>query len=286
MPVIPTDTVIDYAIITQYLIARDVYKKNFFFNQTTKPLHDLLLYVERKSVENAYSVDNNDATLDATNPYLLALCGAYVAEAQKIIAGDVCVAPTIVTQPTSRTVSSGTTVSFSVVASGSNPKFYQWKKDGVNISGANDATLQLTGVTAGDSGSYTVSVTNACGSVMSSAAVLTVSSLITAYYWYGDTDPYTQLSSFVDSLTYAGTVSFTSGSSISVPWPSAAGNNKFNVVRYPDSESAKTAWYNTVLNNGAIPDFVYRDILSFGGNHYIISRNAMSIDTTAPIVYS
>jgi hypothetical protein len=231
-------------------------------------------------------VDTNDPTLDATNPYLLALCGAYAIEAAKIIAGDVCVAPTIVTQPTSRTVSSGTTVSFSVVASGSDPKFYQWKKDGVNISGANDATLQLAGVTSGDNGSYTVSVTNACGSVTSNAAVLTVSTLLTAFYWYGDTDPFTQLNSGVDALTYSGTVNFASGSPISVPWPSAAGNNKYNVVRYTSAEAAKTAWYNTVLNNGAIPDSVYRDVLSFGGNHYIISRVAMSIDTTAPIVYS
>jgi len=129
MPVIPTDTVIDYAIISQYLVSRDIYRRNFFLNQNTNQNHDILLYMERKAVQKKYSIDPTDSTLEVTNPYLLALCGAYAIDAAKIIAGDVCVAPSIVTNPSSATVSSGGNVTFTVVAAGSDPKQYQWKKD-------------------------------------------------------------------------------------------------------------------------------------------------------------
>jgi hypothetical protein len=286
MPVIPTDTVIDYAVISQYLISKDIYKRNFFLNQNTNQNHDILLYMERKAVQKKYSIDPTDSTLEVTNPYLLALCGAYGIEAAKIIAGDVCVAPSIVTNPSSATVSSGGNITFSVVAAGSEPKQYQWKKNGVNISGANSTSLSLTGVTSGDAGSYTVSVTNTCGSTTSAAATLTVSTLLTAYYWYGDSDPYPQLLTLVDALSYAGSVSFASGAAISIPWPSGAGNNKYEVIRYPDTESIKTIWYDTILNNGNIPDQAFEFVLTFGGNHYIISREALSIDTTSPNTYS
>jgi hypothetical protein len=286
MPVLPTDTVIEYAKISQYLISRDIKQRNFFPNQVIDKKHDVLLYLERKAVQKAYADDPTDTTLDKTNPYLLALCGAYAINAATIIAGDVCVPPSIVTNPASSSPSSGSNVTFSVVAAGSSPMFYQWKKNGTNISGANSSSLTLTAVTSGDNGSYSVSVTNACGSTTSTSATLTVSTLLTAYYWYGDTDPYPQLSSFIDALTYAGTVNFASGADISVPFPSGAANNKYEVIRYPDTETVKTDWYNTVLNNGTIPDAVFRDVLSFGGNRYIISRVAMSIDTTSNVIFS
>src|SRR5205807_519983 len=46
------------------------------------------------------------------------------------------VAPTITTQPVSPTVTAGQTASFSVVASGTAPLSYQWKKNGTAIAGA------------------------------------------------------------------------------------------------------------------------------------------------------
>lgn len=84
------------------------------------------------------------------------------------------VIPTILTQPASQVVAPGTNVSFSVVAGGTAPFNYQWKKAGVNIAGATNATIVLKAVTTAQAGSYTVLVSNSAGSVVSAAATLTV----------------------------------------------------------------------------------------------------------------
>ena len=74
----------------------------------------------------------------------------------------VTAAPSITRQPAAQAVCPGGTATFSVTASGQAPLTYQWKKDGANVSGATAATLQITGVDAGDVGSYTCVVTDAC----------------------------------------------------------------------------------------------------------------------------
>ncbi len=85
-------------------------------------------------------------------------------------------APTITTQPTSQSVTQGTSVSFTVVASGTATLSYQWRKGGTAVSGATSATYTLSSVATSDAGSYDVVVSNSAGSVTSSAATLTVTS--------------------------------------------------------------------------------------------------------------
>lgn len=88
--------------------------------------------------------------------------------------------PLITVHPVGRTNNAGAGVEFSVVAVGTGPLGYQWRREGVdlgdggNIFGANTATLTLAGVTGSDAGSYSVWVTNVAGAVLSSNAVLTV----------------------------------------------------------------------------------------------------------------
>ena len=82
--------------------------------------------------------------------------------------------PSITSQPTNQTSNSGETASFSVTATGSAPLSYQWRKDGVVISGATGSTLALSSVRGFDEADYTVSVTNSVGSVTSIDAVLTI----------------------------------------------------------------------------------------------------------------
>jgi hypothetical protein len=88
--------------------------------------------------------------------------------------------PEITLQPASQTNQAGSTVSFTVAATGQAPLAYRWQKDGVDlsdggiISGAQTDTLTLAGVTAAEEGSYAVGVTNAAGGVRSEAAVLVV----------------------------------------------------------------------------------------------------------------
>jgi hypothetical protein len=83
-------------------------------------------------------------------------------------------APAITSQPSSLTVTAGSSATFSVAASGNPAPTYQWKKTGANISGATNASYTIASTVTGDTGSYTVAVTNASGSVTSSAATLTV----------------------------------------------------------------------------------------------------------------
>ncbi len=88
------------------------------------------------------------------------------------------VAPSFTTQPASQTVLAGNTATFAAVAIGTPVILYQWNKNGSPIPGATSATLSLTNVQSGDSGSYTLSASNNVGGVTSSAAVLFVAPLI------------------------------------------------------------------------------------------------------------
>jgi sugar lactone lactonase YvrE len=80
----------------------------------------------------------------------------------------------ITTQPINLTVAQGYPASFTVAASGTVPLSYQWLKNNVAISGATSATYSIATVAATDAASYTVIITNAAGSLISSAATLTV----------------------------------------------------------------------------------------------------------------
>jgi len=81
--------------------------------------------------------------------------------------------PTITRQPQSLIVSDGQTATFTVAASGTAPVNYQWKKDGLVIVGATNATYTIAGVSASDTGTYTVDVGNAAGTIPSIPATLT-----------------------------------------------------------------------------------------------------------------
>ena len=82
--------------------------------------------------------------------------------------------PTLTLQPASQTAILGNTANFGVTATGSAPLYYQWKFQGTNLNRATNLSLFLTNVQFYQAGSYTVLVTNAFGSELSSNAVLTV----------------------------------------------------------------------------------------------------------------
>jgi hypothetical protein len=68
----------------------------------------------------------------------------------------------------------GDTLSLSVDVGGTPPLAYQWRKDGVPISGATSSALSIPSLQSINSGSYDVVVTNLFGSVQSSPAVIGV----------------------------------------------------------------------------------------------------------------
>lgn len=84
------------------------------------------------------------------------------------------VAPAFTLQPVSQTVVNGSTVSLSVVATGTPAPALQWFKNGAAISGATSASLALPNVTAADAATYTVKATNSAGVATSQPAVLAV----------------------------------------------------------------------------------------------------------------
>ena len=72
-------------------------------------------------------------------------------------------------------MTAGQTATLSVTASGTAPLSYQWQKNGTAISGATSSTYTTPSTTASDSGAqFTVTVSNAVGTVTSNAAILTV----------------------------------------------------------------------------------------------------------------
>ncbi len=82
--------------------------------------------------------------------------------------------PVIVTQPVASSVNAGATVAFSVVATGTAPLAYQWRRNGGVLAGQTNATLTLNQVQPANSGDYSVVVGNSAGSVTSALAALTV----------------------------------------------------------------------------------------------------------------
>jgi hypothetical protein len=86
--------------------------------------------------------------------------------------------PSITLQPVSASVCSGQTADLCIVATGATA--YQWKRAGVDIPGATASCH-----TASIAGSYQCLVSNACGSVLSLAATLTIGTTRT---WYRDMD--------------------------------------------------------------------------------------------------
>jgi hypothetical protein len=84
------------------------------------------------------------------------------------------VAPEITRQPTSQKAVAGNPGFLQVLATGSEPLSYQWKRNGTNLLGQLDPTLTFSQVTAEDSGLYSVMVSNTAGQVLSDSAALCV----------------------------------------------------------------------------------------------------------------
>ena len=87
---------------------------------------------------------------------------------------EVSAAPVIIRQPGPQVAIIGSSAAFTVTARGTPSPSYQWRKNGVVIPSASNATLTLLPVLPTDVGAFEVVVTNASGSVTSSLASLTL----------------------------------------------------------------------------------------------------------------
>jgi len=101
--------------------------------------------------------------------------------------------PSIDYQPKDQTVILYQPAAFGVIASGTPPLSYQWRKDGVPIAGATNDQIVFNKPQFDDTGTYSVVVSNAENSVISSNAVLTVNpprggDLDYSFAWGGSLD--------------------------------------------------------------------------------------------------
>jgi hypothetical protein len=162
-------------------------------------------------------------------------------------------APTITTQPLSQTVNPGASVSFSVVASGATPLTYQWRFNGVNISGATASTYTRANVQATNAGSYSVVVSNPYGTATSANATLSVNTppVITSQ---------PQGVSVIGGNTATFTVAATGSSPLAYQWRFNGGN----------IAGATSSSYSRVNAQGAD-----------AGNYSVVITNALGAVTSA-----
>jgi len=120
------------------------------------------------SITSAQASDAGSYTVVVSNS-----AGSVTSNAAALTVNPAVVAPAITTQPVAQVVTAGQPAGFSVVASGTAPLSYQWKKDGVNV-GTNSASLTIASAQASDAGSYAVVVSNSAGDAPSNTVTLTV----------------------------------------------------------------------------------------------------------------
>lgn len=95
-------------------------------------------------------------------------------------------APNIIGQPTNQSVNGGQPITLVVGATGVPDPTYQWKLNGVNISDATNAALTFASASVTNSGIYSVIVSNASGTMLSSNATVTVANTAPAFISVSD----------------------------------------------------------------------------------------------------
>ena len=163
--------------------------------------------------------------------------GSATSSAATLTVSTAAIAPSIGSQPASRTVTAGQTSSFSISVSGTAPFTYQWKKNGAAIGGATSSSYTTPAATTSDNGAqFTVTVSNSVGSVTSNPATLTVNattlllSVNPGSLSFGNTDVDSSATRQV-TLTNAGTGNVTlSGMSVAGAGFSASGVSSGQVL--------------------------------------------------------
>lgn len=283
---LPISTILSVAKISEYLAANNIPYTNYFRGSALDQRLANMIYMERAAVQNRFALNPSDTTLVGTSNYLYAILGKFAIEGLNVFNSVSATAPEL-TGPTNQSVSQGSNATFTVSVVSSLPVIYQWFRDGVAIPGETNVSYTLNNAQPGDDGAlFSVSATNAAGTTNSVQAKLTVTVTITASLYYTDVDPGPTLQASSDPFSYQSTFPITHNASISVTLPGASTPNKYLVVRFPSTEPDKANWFNTPSNNGQIPDSAFQSQLSFGGNKYVYTRVAVTMDTTQPLILS
>jgi len=190
----------------------------------------------------------------------------------------------ITQQPQNTSVCLGSSASLSIALTGATVT-YQWKKDGVNISGATNSTLNLTNVTSSDAGNYTVDIVGgSCGTFSSQVAALTVLALPTAV-----------ITTTTPSICQGGVATLTASGGASYLWANGLGTVNTIFVT-PTSATAYTVTVTdangcqspasqtvTVINTPS-PSGPSAQTFCFSGNVSDLQANGQNIQWYNPLI--
>lgn len=148
----------------------------------------------------------------------------------------------------------------------------------VSIQNPGSLITTVSGLTTSGVYTFELSATNSLGITVKDRVAITanVSTAITYVWGWFTADPFSSLV-VSDTLTYQGTRSGVIGNPLVADFRTAPANNYY-VIRVPDTDTTKTSWFNTSLNNGSIPDNVFRPVLTTRGFKYYITRVAVTFD--------
>ncbi len=174
----------------------------------------------------------------------------------------------ILTPPASRIAATGSSVSFSVAAAGSGPLGYQWKKDGADLSGADEATYTIPSVSVRHAGVYSVTISNSTGSIASHDITLTVFSQAVAPAI--TTQPGNQIVNTGTPASFS--VVATGDAPLTYQWQQLLGGTYTNI-------SGATAATYTLSNPQTVGTFVYRVVVAGPGG--TLTSNPATLTVTA-----
>ena len=177
-------------------------------------------------------------------------------------------APSITTQPVNRTVVEGQTATFAVTATGTPSLTYQWRKSGVDISGARASSYTTPPTTAADDASiFDVVVSNGGGTVVSYDVSLTVNPTV-------GTAPAITMQpvnqTVVEGQTATFTVTATGTPSLTYQW------RKSGV----DINGARASSYTTPPTTAADDASIFDVVVSNGGGTVVSYDVSLTVNPT------
>ncbi|HKV64191.1 MAG TPA: hypothetical protein VJO16_19955 [Candidatus Acidoferrum sp.] len=202
-------------------------------------------------------------------------------------------APTITTQPSNQTVTVGQAATFNVVAGGTAPLSYQWRKNTANIANAAAASYTTTATVAGDNGAkFDVVISNSAGNVTSAQATLTVNSAPVAptittqpanqTVTAGQTGTFSVVANGTAPLTYQwqkNTVNITGATAASYTTPvttTADSGEQFRVIVSNSVGNTPSMSATLTVNPGTSNSSV--DVVTY---HYDNGRDGQNLNETA-----
>jgi sugar lactone lactonase YvrE len=138
-----------------------------------------LFYSTNLAGATASSYTCTNAQPSNAGPYSVIISNSLGSTNSAVALVTVVVPPAVTNTPQNLTINQGQNATFNVGASGTAPFGYQWLYGGAAIAAANSSSYTRTNAQPGDSGNYSVIVSNSAGSVTSAPALLTVNSVPT-----------------------------------------------------------------------------------------------------------